>query len=208
LELLQRLFPDQKYNVLDLMLQSFNNDLKKTIEHFIVNNGERSQNSKMFTSVAALANCSSPSQKSDSDSARSSAFMSFLANSGQPILTSPQNNNKQQQQQQQSPSSQPPFLNTSLIPSHLASSYANPAMISPNGANSQTHLSLQQQQQLLLSNHRNFQQQSSVYHFLPHLFDSGNNSAQATRLNAFQNGFGSQSASQQSIEMLLDMFFN
>ncbi len=35
LDILSRLFPQQKHHVLDLVLRSCNNDLKKTIEHFI-----------------------------------------------------------------------------------------------------------------------------------------------------------------------------
>lgn len=103
LDILQRLFPEQKLPVLDTILQRFSNDLKKTIEHFIMikstisPSGGNSSNSNQSSILSPKSSPSLSTNKHQSESDRDhshqgatgtceyatppskSAFMSMLA---------------------------------------------------------------------------------------------------------------------------------
>ena len=153
LELLQRLFPQHKYNFLDLVLQECNNDLKKTIEHFINLNEGVNKNQPQ------------PPKGFNETSDEPSAFMSLLNGCA---ASSPQSNNPQQVS--------PKF------PNHLAAAHQHQQQqqqLSMINFINQQHNS----QQILLNQRNLFSSssspntsnnQQSVYHYLPHLFDLNN----------------------------------
>ena len=156
MELLQRLFPNQKYQVLDLVLQECNNDLKKAIEHFVNLNEILSRSSKADSDL----NIPMPGQTANS------VFMPSFLNQQQ------QNSSSSLLQPKQS------FLQNSSVlvngPQHLvppSHSIINQAQSQLNNLLPNASLSLQHQQ--LLLNQRNPASNQSVYHYLPHLFDVG-----------------------------------
>ena len=159
LELLQRLFPQHKYNFLDLVLHECNNDLKKTIEHFINLN-------------ESVKNQPQASKGFNDGSDESSAFMSALLN-GCAAASSPQSNN----QQQVSPK----------FPNHLAAAHQHQHQQQQQQLSMINFINQQHNSQQILLNQRNlFPTPSSssspntssnhMYHYLPHLFDLNNTS--------------------------------
>jgi hypothetical protein len=87
IEILERLFPNQKRNSLELVLHNCSNDLKKTIEHFISLNDSKIQQNKI----------SKPQQHENYSSAFTPISPTLSAKQPQKAQLLP----KQQQQQQQ-----------------------------------------------------------------------------------------------------------
>lgn len=147
LELLQRLFPQQKYSALDLVLHECGNDLKRTIEHFISGNNDKNNQSKI----------------KDEPTAASQYMPQTLTTRTPPQQPSPtlSNSSKTSNANQFSfthiPSSMNHFMAAGFNPQQFLNSHH-----------------LQHQQQQLLQQRTNNMNQQSVYHYLPHLFDTAN----------------------------------
>jgi hypothetical protein len=92
IEILERLFPNQKRNILELVLNGCNNDFKKTVEHFVsLNDTIKNQQNKSFIKSV---NHQESQQQQQNDTNYNSAFTPL--NSTLPASKQLNNNSKPQ----------------------------------------------------------------------------------------------------------------
>lgn len=182
LELLQRLFPNQPFNLLDAVLESCNNDLKKAIEHFVKNPSPPANANSNNTNNSCNEN---QGDSGDSSTSANGLFMSMTTPPPTTASSSSSLSSSSSNSTQQSPRLNNQIKSSkSTTPKPQSAQQANtsPALNTKEAFNLLSSFENQHyhQQNLLRaqangSNNGQSIQQQSVYHFLPHLFDPSHN---------------------------------
>ena len=162
IEILERLFPNQKRNILELVLNGCNNDFKKTVEHFVsLNDTIKNQQNKFLNKSVSQQH-----QHQQIDTNYNSAFTPL--NSTLPVSPKQNNNNNNSKSQillnnnkQQNIGFNVSTNNLSQIQQHQLPPPPPPPPLPPSS--------------------------SSIYNFFPHLFDL-NTMALARHQQQIQNG--------------------